>query len=78
MIIQLWNFSSETIYVQDMSFVVKGYSMELILQIILNPLSNLRNFSYSQLFTYTIYTTLYGHYYTLLYAYAFKTLSPYS
>ena len=36
MTIQLWNFSSETIYVQDVSFIVKGFTMKLFFQIFLN------------------------------------------
>ena len=32
----LQNFSSETVYVQDMSFVAKGFTMKLFLRIFLN------------------------------------------
>ena len=36
MAIQLQNFSSEIIYVQDMSFVVIGFTMKLFRRIFLN------------------------------------------
>ena len=38
MTIQLQNFSSKTIYVQDVLFIVKGFTMKLFLQIFLNSI----------------------------------------
>ena len=36
MTIKLWNFSSETIYVQEVSFIAKGFTTKLFLRVFLN------------------------------------------
>ena len=47
MTIQLQNFSSKTIYVQDMSFIAKGFTMKLILNSVIYETFTFETFMYT-------------------------------
>ena len=73
MTIQLRNFSSETVCVQDMSFVVKGFTTKLFLQIFLNsviyetfPIQNFLRIRYLHtILVFTHHTGIYAPYWYL-------------